>query len=1432
MLDSLKGHALVVGINDYSGGVKPLQSAVSDAKAIANCLSAEQGYEACVLVDAEATASSILEAIETDFSGRLDADSAFLLYFAGHGVAFGDGSEGPQGYLLAADAKLGDQQSWLAMDRLRQALETLPCRHMLVVLDCCFAGSFRWASTRDLMLSGRPLYDSQYQRYLGGTAWQALTSASHNETAMDVSPGFSNTRESRSVSGASHSPFALALIRGLAGDADSSRAGYPPDGIITATELFQFAQETFGDSDAPLVQTPGIWPLRPDNTGEFIFRNPRLPQNTLPDPPLDDANNPWMGLRPYGSEQAGLLFGREDCIEEILNRILDDDRSRLIAVIGASGTGKSSVVKAGVLPRLESPTEDQRAAIGDWTIVHAPRLDRDPSQGLRQAAAKLEAAEGCRLLFIDQFEELYTQCRDPALREVFLEQVLALIERSVTVVLTLRSDFEPQPRRSDTLAPLWEDARIVVPPFTGEDFRQCIEGPAAFKALYFEPQALVGELVDEVVAMPGALPMLSFALAEMYRCAQLRRRATGANDRALTRDDYDATGGVVGALHRRASALHDAGTPELQTTIQRVFLRMTAQDGARLTRRRISLAELEFADPEEQKRVQQVLAEFVEARLLVVDGETIEPAHDTLVVAWNKLLEWLSAAGPQDLIRAVWRAALDWRAGDAAKGMTWHDDPRLPLALVSRDQLNRLEQRFVDASEATRKRLIRRAIGLAAMIGIAIIGSSIVVWKARNQALEQQRIALQREAEAEVQRDRALASALLANAQAQDDPVVKGLTVAEIAARRLPAPARAAEVAREAFDQLAEPEGYIFRNGTAWDIRQIRGSDHISFQTLLGARVEDSWRFEPIHFRYRPQYGRVLANAFTSNDRSVFASYERGVTVYWPDPLNSAQAVTIAEPVVGLSADMSGRRILVGVDREVRILDLDQTSGAFTTRVLGRHDAGLAGIAMTPDGRWAVSVSMDGELRRWDVAEGDVLERQLLDSELTAVAISDDGLDLAAGSIDGQVWFRRGVDGARTFQTGQCDADVEMLTLSPGGQVLAGVCAGKAKVWNTRDLQHVATYPSSGLNRVKFVLWPDSFYPGGPWPGAFSHDGLWLVGLGVPEPPIAWPVVTAELLQDAVSRPPRGGRSAPTMDLVAEMGLIKDAGGSEPDDLPTQALGDRHHLGVRVMETATGSFEVGFVLRDQQTGQVIREHFEFPWSLEPYEFPVYVDPTGGRALAVATDGNFWVAVLFDLDAGEGTSSSVIGPLEGMLLRDVVFSPDGHRLVVLNDRMNPNIIPADPVLLDTDDLSEVRILGGQRFVAQAAFSDDGNRLATIDCYGETRLWNSDGSGDPIVFDPREEDGPYLCGDSEGMFIDEMLPSVSFGPHGDLIEIYRAGQPMALHTIGFSALSEQLRERTFACLTAAQREQFLAETATRAQAAYRACMAELEGTNKTH
>lgn len=730
MNGTMRCHALVVGINAYGRGIAPLGSAVADARAVAEALQTRHGYSVELLVEEGASRAAIVERL-AGYAERFDAEQGFLFYFAGHGLAMGDGHQGPQGFLLPQDAQAGDEHGWLSMQTLRQALEALRCRHMLVVLDCCFAGAFRWSSTRDAILVGHPLFDSQLARYLQGDAWQALTSASHVERAADSLPGRHNTRDEGGAQG--HSPFAKAFLEGLAGAADSARKGFQPDGVITVTELYQYVFESLVPVGASAMQTPGLWPLKPGNTGEYVFRCPGSALQTLPDPPLDEAHNPWIGLRAYATAEADLFFGRETVIEDLRRRVEDPASGNLLVVVGASGSGKSSVVRAGLLPRLQSQTDT-------WQVVEAPRLRANPLRELDQALSQLDAGRpGRGVLLIDQFEELYTQCPDPAQRSAFLARLRALVEQSngPLVILTLRSDFEPSLASCSELSSLLPAARFLVPAFSTESLRRVIDGPMQVRALYMDPPELVDTLLDEVAAMPGAMPLLSFALAETYRHAELRRRRTGSADRALTAADYAATGGVLGSLHRRASAIHAKADADCQQTIRRLFLRMVSQEGARLARRRVSLEELEVSDPAEQERVRAVIDQYVAARLLIIDEGYVEPAHDTLVVAWQDLQEWLADNHHQPLLRAAWRAARDWQADGFGAGLLWDQDPRLPQLISLLPELNLLERRFARRSEVRRGRRRRRvAAGTVTLVLVLTVMLGYAVDRA-DAALEQ-----------------------------------------------------------------------------------------------------------------------------------------------------------------------------------------------------------------------------------------------------------------------------------------------------------------------------------------------------------------------------------------------------------------------------------------------------------------------------------------------------------------------------------------------------------------------------------------------------------------------------------------------------------------------------------------------------------------------
>ena len=231
------------------------------------------------------------------------------------------------------------------------------------------------------------------------------------------------------------------------------------------------------------------------------------------------------------------------------------------------------------------------------------------------------------------------------------------------------------------------------------DLREAIEGPASERVLYFEPPELVDRLIDEVILTPGALPLLSFTLSELYIEYVVSKR----DNRALSQEDYEALGGVVGSLRNRANEEYGSlPDDDHRETMRRVMLRLVSVEGGELTRRRVHRSELVYPDEAENRRVKVVLGRLVDARLLVTGEEeghaTVEPAHDALVRAWDKLLAWERLAEEYlPLQRRLTLAAGEWvSAGEAdKKDLLWEDDPRLP-------QLQQTLERNIRSKRSTR----------------------------------------------------------------------------------------------------------------------------------------------------------------------------------------------------------------------------------------------------------------------------------------------------------------------------------------------------------------------------------------------------------------------------------------------------------------------------------------------------------------------------------------------------------------------------------------------------------------------------------------------------------------------------------------------------------------------------------------------------------
>jgi hypothetical protein len=772
--------AVVIGINRYQADVPTLRSAVNDASRIADTLQKQHGYRSILLLDEQATLTALLDLVERQLPESVGANDRVLFYFAGHGVAV-SGDDGPQGFLLPQDARRGNVASYLEMTRLNEGLMSLPCRHMLVILDSCFSGAFRWSARRDASFELPTVYQERFDRFLRDPAWQLITSAAYDQTAADQWGGgdFGNRGED-----GVHSPFAEALLDGLVGAADL--VPKDGDGVITATELYMYLEDRLQPKSIQYGtrQTPGLWPLRKHDKGEFIFLVPGVERRLPSAPVLTGDTNPYRGLAAFETRHADVFFGRDPAINALVAKICSQ---LLTVVLGASGTGKSSLVKAGVVPRMANEHK--------WRILPLMRPGSNPLRALQTAlgnesvgaqpasfesalARLLAATEAPLLLIIDQFEELLTMTRSADQRAACLDQLAALLEQAdgrLHLVLTLRSDFEALFDHSP-LAPIWQAGRFVVPPMSRADLRAAIEGPALERVLYFEPSSLVDQLVDEVAAMPGGLPLLSFTLAEMY----LRYIARASDDRCLTQADYEALGGVVGALRSRADAeLAELDTAQ-QATLRRLMLRMLRVQHGALVRQRVSASQLLNKDAQESERLQQVLTRLVGARLVVrgVDDQGqafVEPAHDALVSSWGQLLQWTHEAQDHEpdlpFLHALQRNAEEWsNAGPTDRpGLLWRDKLRSrrlwSLRRKEPFQLSQVEDRFCRASIARWRFLRNTAIGLVAAIALfgLLAGALGLIASERRDQADQRRI------EAERQTRLAQANALTAAARGAID---------------------------------------------------------------------------------------------------------------------------------------------------------------------------------------------------------------------------------------------------------------------------------------------------------------------------------------------------------------------------------------------------------------------------------------------------------------------------------------------------------------------------------------------------------------------------------------------------------------------------------------------------------------------------------------
>jgi energy-coupling factor transporter ATP-binding protein EcfA2 len=391
---------------------------------------------------------------------------------------------------------------------------------------------------------------------------------------------------------------------------------------------------------------------------------------------------PYKGLAPYDRGDWSFFFGRERIVDELLAMAAE---TQFIAVIGTSGAGKSSLLRAGLLTALP----------GEWRDV-VIRPGADPPAALRRAlgselgAALASLRRGERLLVaVDQFEEVFTSCRDERARTDFMDELLNAVwdpERRALIAIALRADFFERLAPYSELAQLVGASHVLLGPMNERELVRVVEGPCEHVGLSVEP-ALVAALVRDVAGQPGGLPLLSSAMVELWQ-----KRSDGT----LTFESYEQTEGLSGAVARLAERAWAALDADDRVVARGILLRMVAGGGEEpAVRRGVAKHELE-------PRQMHVVDVLTDARLLTRSGDAVEIAHEALFRHWPRLRDWLEEdAHGRTIHRHLLQAAADWeKAGREPSEL--YRGTRLAAALEwvesHDDELNTRERAFIDAS--------------------------------------------------------------------------------------------------------------------------------------------------------------------------------------------------------------------------------------------------------------------------------------------------------------------------------------------------------------------------------------------------------------------------------------------------------------------------------------------------------------------------------------------------------------------------------------------------------------------------------------------------------------------------------------------------------------------------------------------------------------
>ncbi|MGA4990830.1 WD40 repeat domain-containing protein [Nonomuraea bangladeshensis] len=1015
-----------------------------------------------------------------------------------------------------------------------------------------------------------------------------------------------------------------------------------------------------------------------------IDRRIRFPGDRPPDGISWRHGSPYRGLWPFKEDQEQIFHGRERMTVELANRLAERlPGPSLVVVTGASGAGKSSLLRAGLLPLLargllpgapggarwprlvftptRTPVEElatRLAALGSGDPVSVCRtLLDDPGQAhlvvrtallsARDRPAGIDEDGTLRLIvMVDQFEEVFSLAEDPRQRQAFISALASMASTPcgpahsppALVVLGVRGDFTDRLTSFPSLAEAVQNGQFVVGPMVESDLRRAIVGPASAAGLEIDP-GLVDIILRDVssqTADVGVLPLLSQAMLLTWENRESDR---------LTSRGYGKAGGVAHAVQSSAESVYEQLSPARRNIAREVFQRMTfvGRDG-HLARRNVPRAELHAGRTgDEVSEVDGVLDAFTAKRLLVVNEGSVEIAHDTVLHAWPRLRDWLEDdVGLSILHSQLIEDAREWDergrdrsflyrgarlAGLRAALPKWESHPQRfpPLTSGTQD--------FITASGRAATRRRKLMIIATAILAILVLIASTSAIIARRESVR-----------AEAQRRETLSRLLLAHSERlrNSDPVTSGL-LAVAGARFAGTPESRAEARYGAINALATRTKGALYGHTA-------------------AATEAA--FSPD--------GTMIAVGGYDNTISLWSTRSRRTIGLLRGHIDSVAKVIFSpdsKTLASASADGTARLWDVGSRQPIGVLK--------GHKALTQFRVGVLDIVFSPRGGMLATAGADGTIRLWETGSRRPFGGPITHTRheywgfkgVNAVAFSPDGMTLASAGDDKtiQIWdvrTRRPIGSPLTGHT----AKVNDVAFSPRGNLLASASDdGTVRLWDLLPRHPVGTPLQEAPNRANGF--------NGATDIAFTHDGSILATANFSGPVRFWD--------------PRDGSA------IGE--VIKDYSG-----------------GIRGLAFSGDDA----MLATSASDGVVRLWDMHPWRRTQAHLPAGGGAVGsvafspdGRTLA-STDRS--IVKLWDLR----TRRAIGSPLEGhQLAVDAKFSPDGAVLASFGNDATVRLW----------DMRSRRSLGeplkGHTLgIGDVAFSPDGATLATASWDRTLRLWD--------------------------------------------------------------------------------------------------------------